>query len=96
MFKLIFPKTSRDDLARLKADKGRASEYKATIKALGFLQADPRHKSLNSQKYQSLKGPNGEPVFESYVQANRPSPYRIFWYYGSGKTITVLNIVPHP
>jgi hypothetical protein len=44
-----------------------------------------------------LSGPNGEKVFEAYVENRTPGAYRIFWYYGpqSGE-ITVFAMTPHP
>jgi hypothetical protein len=56
-----------------------------------------RHPSLNTHKFDTLFGPNGEDVFESYAQNNTPGAYRIFWYYGPGRNkITVVGITPHP
>ena len=96
-FSLLFVKESREQLKALKNNKSRQAEYKATIKTLQFLKTNPRHNSLNSHQYYSRRGPNGEKVFESYAQAKRPNPYRVFWFYGpTGRAITVLSIVPHP
>ena len=74
------------------------ARYKAVIKALKYMQTDPRHGSLQSKPYQSLKGPEGEKVFESYAQQHTPGAYRIFWFYHPSrkKAIVILNIVPHP
>ncbi len=70
---------------------------KAVRKALGFLELNPRHQGLNTRKYNSLKGPSGEDVFEAYAENNTPGAYRIFWHYGPGKNvITVIAITPHP
>jgi hypothetical protein len=58
---------------------------------------NPRHQGLNTHKYSSLKGPNGEEVFEAYAENNTASAYRIFWCYGPGKdVITIIAITPHP
>jgi len=47
--------------------------------------------------FTSLKGPNGEKLFEAYVQQRMPAAYRIFWYYGPGRNqITIVAITPHP
>lgn len=36
-------------------------------------------------------------VFESYAQNKTPEAYRIFWFYGPGKSvITIPAITPHP
>jgi hypothetical protein len=53
--------------------------------------------SLNSHEFRSLKGPNGEKVFEAYAQQKTPGAYRVFWYYGPERgMITIVAIVPHP
>jgi len=97
LFSLNFTDESRNQLEALKKNKSTQAAYKATVKALRFLMSNPKHNSLNSQRYHSRQGPDGEPVFESYAQAKRPNPYRIFWFYGPEQgMITVLNIVPHP
>ncbi len=67
-------------------------------KALGFLETNLQHPSLQTHKFQSLVGPNGEEVFEAYVQNRTPGAYRIFFCYGpdelrGGKRIPVLTII---
>ncbi len=98
MFTLEFTEESVEQLRKLKNDKSLQAQYKAVTKALNFLQADPRHNSLQSKSYQSLKGPSGEKVFESYAQQHRPGAYRIFWFYHASRkqAIVILTIVPHP
>lgn len=57
----------------------------------------PAHPGLNSHKYTSLTGPNGEDVWESYVENKTPGAWRIFWTYGpEPDTITILTLGPHP
>ncbi|WCR57360.1 hypothetical protein [Rickettsia asembonensis] len=54
---------------------------------------NPRHPSLNTHKYKSVKGNNGEEIFEAYAENNTPATYRIFWHYGPNKdNITILAI----
>ncbi len=66
-------------------------------KALGLLQTNLRHPSLHTHEFQSLKGPNGEKVFEAYVESKTPAAYRLFWYHGPEKEqITVFAITPQP
>ena len=66
-------------------------------KALRYLESNPRHPSLNTHKYSSLAGINGEEVFEAYAENHTPGEYRIFWHYGPSKNIiTIISIVPHP
>lgn len=71
--------------------------FKAVRKALAYLQANPRHPSLNTHKFTSLEGPKSEDIFEAYAENKTPTAYRIFWYYGPDKNqITILTITPHP
>jgi hypothetical protein len=73
-------------------------------KALSYLELDPHHPSLNTHEFTSLKGANGEKLFEAYAQNNTPGAYRIFWHYGPDETkgrkrtpvITIVAITPHP
>jgi hypothetical protein len=66
-------------------------------KALGYLQINPCHPSLNTHKYTSLQGESGEEVFEAYAENDTPAAYRIFWNYGPGKKIiTIIAITAHP
>jgi len=81
----------------LEGDKSKAKRLKAVRKALGYLELNPRHQSLNTHEYQSFQGSNGEKVFEAYAENNTPAAYRIFWHYGPDKTdITIIAITPHP
>lgn len=73
------------------------AKLKKVYKALEFLQANPRHPSLNTHEYSSLKGPDEQKVFEAYVENKTPAAFRIFWYYGPNKDeITVITITAHP
>ncbi|MEH1962278.1 MAG: hypothetical protein V7L05_20870 [Nostoc sp.] len=52
---------------------------------------------MNTHKYESLSGANGEEIFEAYVENKTPAAFRVFWYYGSEPgVITILTITPHP
>jgi len=62
-----------------------------------LLQTNRKHPSLHTHKYESLKGKNGEEVFEAYAENKTPAAYRIFWHYGPGQGVmTILAITPHP
>ena len=69
-----------------------------------LLAANLRHPSLKTHKFQSLSGPDGEEVFEAYVQNRVPGAYRVFFYYGPDRiehgkripVVTVFAITPHP
>ncbi len=96
-FKLVFSQTAKETLKDLKHSKNKEKIYKALTKTLKFLGENPRHPSLRTHKYYSLAGPEGEAVFEAYVQQNTPSAYRVFFFYGPDKkSITVIAVIPHP
>ena len=96
-FSIVFSTTAAGQLERLEKDRGLAKRLKAVRKTLGRLEIDPRHPGLQSHKYQSLIGPNGEEAFEVYAEQDTPGAYRVFWCYGpeQGK-ITILAITRHP
>ena len=85
------------NLRALEENKGLEKRLKAVRKALGYLESNPRHPSLNTHKYSSLVGGNGEEVFEAYAENKTSTAYRIFWHYGPGRSvITIIAITPHP
>ena len=96
-FSLQFTEEANSQLNNLENDISLKRILKAVRKALGYLQSDPKHKSLNTHKYSSLCGPNGETIFEAYAQNHTPGAYRIFWCYGpNSNEITIVSITPHP
>lgn len=96
-FELPFTEREAGQLDALESDDGLAKRIKAVRKALGMLEANPRHPGLNTHKFVSLKGPGGEEVFEAYAENKTPAAWRIFWIYGPGRNqITILAITPHP
>ncbi|MEW5821798.1 MAG: type II toxin-antitoxin system RelE/ParE family toxin [Cyanobacteriota bacterium] len=96
-FELLFTNQAISDLEKLENDKGLEKRLKAVRKALGLLETNPRHPGLQTHKYETLKGPNGEDVFEAYAENKTPAAFRIFWHYGPGKqVITIIAITPHP
>lgn len=104
MFQLEFTVSADEDLKRIEDGKD-AGLTKQVKKALGYLQTNPKHPSLQTHEYDSIPNPidpNGK-VFEAYAQNKTPGAYRIFWIYGSakkpptkGRVITILAITPHP
>ncbi len=97
MFKLLFSTQASHDLDELEQSAALSKRFKAVRKALGYLETNPKHSSLNTHKFSSLQGPHGEEIFEAYAENNTPAAYRIFWYYGPNKkAITILAITPHP
>lgn len=96
-FKLKFTPEADKKLTELEKDRSKTAVYKAVLKCLGFMETNLRHNSLQTHEFTSLKGPEGEKVFESYVQHKTPGAYRVFWYYGpEKKEITIVTITPHP
>ena len=97
IFVIRFSERGRADFQNVSGNPALAKRLKAVRAAIGKLQTNPRHPGLNTHKYQTLRGTNGEEVFEAYAENNTPSAYRIFWHYGPGKNaITILAITPHP
>ena len=96
-FNLKFSVQANAILDTLEQNLAYAKRLKAVNKALDYLQTNPRHPGLNTHKFTSRSGPNGEDMFEAYAENQTPGAYRIFWYYGPDKNvITVFAITPHP
>jgi hypothetical protein len=96
-FDLKFTIQANAVLDELEQNRALAKRLKAVRKALAYLESNPRHPGLNTHKFTSLSGPNGEDIFEAYAENQTPGAYRIFWFYGPGKNeITVVAITPHP
>ncbi len=104
MFQLELTVSADEALRKIEngSDLGLIKQVK---KALGYLQTNPKHPSLETHEYDSIPNPidPSQKVFEAYVQNNTPGAYRIFWIYGSVKkppikerVITVVAITPHP
>lgn len=96
-FRLRFSPEAAEVIKDLESTAQYAAKLRKVRKALGLLQRDPRYPGLNSHKYVSLHGADGEDVWDSYVENRTPSAWRIFWHYGPDSgTITILVIGPHP
>lgn len=96
-FSLKFTEEAIEQLKALQAEKGLAKRLKAVREAPAYLETNPRHPGLNTHKYSSLRGLNGEEVFEAYAENQTSAAYRVFWHYGPGKNvITIVAITPHP
>ena len=97
IFTFEFTKTAKKTLALLKHSPSLEKRYRAVVKALKYLSQNPRHPSLQTHKFTSLEGPNGEEMFEAYAEQDTPAAYRIFFIYGPKKRqITIAAITPHP
>lgn len=94
-FEFIVSATAQETLAGLDVEDERKA--RKVRNALGRLQIDPRHPSLQTHKYSGYAGANGEEVFEAYAENNTPGAYWIFWHYGPGRgVISIIAITPHP
>lgn len=97
MFELQWTAEASKAYNLLKGTASQGKRYRAVKKTIKFLATNPRHNSLQTHEYMSLKGPNGEEVFEAYAEQRTPAAYRVFWYYGPSKgIITIFAITSHP
>jgi len=97
LFDLEWTDKTKETYALLKADASQKKRYKAVRKAIKLLARNPRHPSLQTHEFTSLRGPNGEKVYEAYAEQETPAAYRVFWYYGPSRSIiTIFAITPHP
>jgi len=96
-FFLSLTPTAKKSLRELKESAPLEKRFKAVSKALKYLAENPRHQSLQTHRYFSLYGPDGEKVFEAYAEQDTPAAYRIFFYYGKARgEIVVFAVTPHP
>ena len=97
MFELQWTAEASEAYNLIKSDASQKKHYNAVKKTLKFLAMNPRHNSLQTHEYMSLKGPDEEKVFEAYAEQRTPAAYRVFWYYGPSQgIITIVAIIPHP
>ena len=94
-YKLKLTSEAKKSLTSL--SKANPKKYKKVLKTLGLMEINLHHPSLNTHKYDSVSGPNGEEVFEAYVENKTPAAFRVFWFYGPNRgELTILAITPHP
>ena len=97
MFELQWTSEAKTNYNLLKNNISQKKRYKAIKKTIKYLAINPRHNSLQTHEYTSLKGTKGEKVFEAYAEQKTPAAYRVFWYYGPSQgAITIVAITPHP
>lgn len=95
MFTLKPTPEAQAQLAAL--EKNNPKKARKVKRALGYLQTNPRHPSLETHEYDALSKILNVKVLEAYVENQTPGAYRIFWHYGPGKQeITIYSITPHP
>ena len=97
LFELEWTDEARATYIQLESDASQEKRHRAVKKTIELLAKNPRHKSLQTHQYFSLKGPNGEKVFEAYAEQKTPAAYRVFWFYGPSRgRITIFAVTPHP
>ena len=96
-FTVVLTDTAAEQLGKLNR-AATADRYKKAVKALRHLRdSGPQYPGLHTHKIQSLKGLDGRPVYQSYVENRTPQAYRVLWQYGDeSDLIQILAIVPHP
>ena len=94
-FRLQFSTEARDTLANL--EQIDPKKYRKVMKTLALMETNLPHPGLQTHKYDALSGPDGEDVFEAYVENKTPAAFRVFWHYGPDQeVITILSITAHP
>lgn len=97
IFELDISDKAKEQLRNLKEDRGLAKRYKAVQEAFKKLQYNPRHPSLQTHEFRSLRGQKGEKAFEAYAEQNTPAAYRILFHYGPKRgIISIISIERHP
>jgi hypothetical protein len=97
LFELEWTDEAKATYIHLQSDTSQKKRYKAVKKIIQLLAENPRHRSLQTHQFLSLKGPNGEKAFEAYAEQKTPAAYRVFWFYGPSRgKITVFTMTPHP
>src|SRR4030042_3610669 len=69
LFDIYLTDAAKNQLERLKKDKGLEKRYHAVKKAINFLSENPSHKSLQTHEFTSLIGPKGKKTLRSLCEA---------------------------
>ncbi len=97
MFEIFWTNRARTDFHHLKSEPSLSKRYKAVKKTIELLASNPRHRSLQTHEFLSLKSPHGEKIFEAHAEQSTPAAYRVFWCYGPSKDrITIIAITKRP
>jgi mRNA-degrading endonuclease YafQ of YafQ-DinJ toxin-antitoxin module len=82
-------------LARVK--KSDQIKYRKILKTVRLLRDEgPGYPGLESHKYQSLTGPQGEDLWESYVENKTPGAWLLSWCYSKQPdTLILVTVGPH-
>jgi hypothetical protein len=93
-FILLFTAQANKALADSKRDN---RKYRKIVGCLAKIEQDPAYPGLHTHAFDAIKGALGEKVWESYVENNTPSAWRVWWYYGPlAGEITIYDIGPYP
>jgi hypothetical protein len=96
LFSVNITEPAKEKLNKLREDGSLDEKYAKVKKTIELLSVNPRHPSLYTHEFTSLKGAHGEKVFEAYVEQHTPNAYRILWHYGPKRgEITIIAIVEH-
>ncbi|MHA1540942.1 MAG: hypothetical protein ACTSXL_04770 [Alphaproteobacteria bacterium] len=95
MFQIRFLEKANHQLKKLEKNKTYKIQFKAVVKALAYLEQNPKHPSLKTHRYSGFSFVKKQ-VFEAYAQNHTSGAYRIFWYYGENNTIVIISITAHP
>ena len=96
LFDLRVTPEALKQIEKIMEDPSKAGLQKQLKKALGYLQKNPQHPSLQSHLMPSFDGLFGTKVYSSYAQNNTPGAHRILWAYGPEKRqLSVLAVIPH-
>ncbi len=96
-FELLWTDQAEEQFLELRRN-GPKEKFAKVSKSLEILtERGPKYPSLHSHKYQSIKGPGGEDVWESYVENKTAGAWRIWWMYGPRpNVITLIMLGKHP
>lgn len=96
-FEILWTDQAERQLLELKR-RGPVDKYIKVTKTLSTIaEHGPKYPSLRSHKYQSIKGPGGEDIWESYVENRTAGAWRVWWMYGpKTNEITLIMLGKHP
>jgi len=91
VFRLEF--SPEADRVRAKLESSSPARYRKLGRVLFLMSTNLKHNSLETHKFDSEVGPNGEQLWVAYVENNTPNAYRILWYYGPGKRVITIYVI---
>ncbi len=96
-YKISYTTTVIERLEEMRQKRQYERKLKKIAKAIKLLtEQGPNYPGLQTHKMEAIPGPNGKDVWNSYVENNTPSAWRILWVYGDdADEITIISIGPH-